>query len=84
MRLKLSKRAELLGETTAGTFSFTNSTQFENGMRLNVTAIRNMFPDKSRFEGVGIVPDVVVHLSARDLREKKDLVIERALALALQ
>lgn len=84
MRFKLSKRADLLGETTAGTFSFTNSTQFANGMRLNVTAIRNLFPDKSRFEGVGIVPDVVVHPSARDLREKKDVVLERALTLAQQ
>ena len=84
MRFKLSKRAELLGETTAGTFSFTNSTSFANGMRLNVTAIRNLFPDKSRFEGVGIVPDVVVHFSARDLRENKDVVMERALTLAQQ
>ena len=84
MPFKIIKRAQLLGETTAGTFSFTNSTQFENGMRLNVASVRHTFPDGSKFEGVGISPDIEIQTTAQDLKAGKDVVLERALKLAAQ
>ncbi len=79
MRFKLTHRAQLIGETTAGTFSFTNRTQFENGMVLNIASVRNIFPDGSRFEGVGIAPDIEVQPSIQDWKAGKDVVLERAL-----
>src|SRR5262249_43501859 len=82
MPFKVSKRAALIGETTAGTFSFTNSTHFENGMRLNIASVRHTFPDGSKFEGVGIAPDIEVHSRAEDLRLGKDVVLNRALEVA--
>lgn len=82
MPFKINKRAQLLGETTAGTFSFTNFTQFENGMRLNVASIRHTFPDGSRFEGVGIAPDIEIHPTVQDLKSARDVVLDRALAIA--
>jgi len=82
MPFKIGKRALLVGETTAGTFSFTNSTRFENGMRLNVSSVRHTFPDGSRFEGVGIPPDVEVHPTIQDLKAKKDVILERALQMS--
>jgi C-terminal processing protease CtpA/Prc len=39
MPFKFSKRAQLVGETTAGSFSSTNFTQFENGMVLNAASV---------------------------------------------
>ncbi len=84
MPFKVTRRAQLIGETTAGTFSFTNSTQFENGMRLNVASVRHTFPDGSRFEGVGIAPDVEVNPTPQSLKAGKDVVLERALAVAAQ
>lgn len=72
----------LLGETTAGTFSFTNFNRFENGMLLNVAAIRRTFPDGSQFEGVGISPDVEVHRTAFDLKQGRDVVLSKALEVA--
>ena len=84
MPFKVTKRAQLLGETTAGTFSFTNSTQFENGMRLNITSVRHTFPDGSRFEGVGIAPDIEILPTVQDLKAGKDVVLEKALAVAQQ
>jgi carboxyl-terminal processing protease len=84
MPFKVTGRATLVGETTAGTFSFTSSTQFENGMRLNISAVRHTFPDGSRFEGVGIKPDVDVNPAAQDMKSGRDAVLDRALKLASQ
>jgi carboxyl-terminal processing protease len=82
MPFKYSKRATLVGETTAGTFSFTRHIDFENGMILNIAAVHHTFPDGSQFEGVGITPDVPVEITATDLRAGKDLVLKKALEIA--
>ncbi len=82
MPFKYSKRATLVGETTAGTFSMTRHVDFENGMILNIAAVRHTFPDGSQFEGVGITPDVPVPITADDLRSNRDPVLQKALELA--
>jgi carboxyl-terminal processing protease len=82
MPFKVTGRAQLVGENTAGTFSFTKFTQFENGMVLNVASLRRTFPDGSRFEGVGIAPDVEIHPTVGDLKSGRDVVLDRAVALA--
>jgi len=82
MPFKYSKRATLVGETTAGSFSMTRHVDYDNGMILNIAAVRHTFPDGSRFEGVGIAPDVAVDLTPEDLRSGRDPVLQRALELA--
>ena len=84
MPFKVAKRAELIGENTAGTFSFTNFTAFDNGMLLNIAAVRHTFPDGSRFEGVGIGPDVEVQTTVEDLKAGRDVVLTKALEIAGQ
>ena len=84
MPFMYSKRATLVGETTAGTFSFTRYIAFDNGMILNIAAIHHTFPDGLQFEGVGIAPDVPVEITPDDLRSGRDVVLKRALELALQ
>jgi len=82
MPFKYSKRATLVGETTAGTFSLTRHLDFENGMILNIAAVHHTFPDGAQFEGVGIAPDVPVEITPDDLRAGRDLVLQKALAIA--
>jgi carboxyl-terminal processing protease len=84
MPFKVTKRAQLIGETTAGTFSFTNRTQFDNGMMTNIAAVRHTFPDGSRFEGVGIAPDVEIQPTAQDLKAGRDVVLDKAVEVANQ
>ena len=84
MPFKHSKRATLVGETTAGTFSLTRHVDYENGMILNISAIHHTFPDGSTFEGVGIAPDVPVDMTPDDLKTGRDPVLQRALELARQ
>jgi carboxyl-terminal processing protease len=84
MPFKYSKRATLVGETTAGTFSMTRHLDLPNGMMLNIAAVHHTFPDGSPFEGVGISPDVAVEITPEDLRAARDPVLQRALDLAQQ
>jgi len=84
MPFKYAKRATLVGETTAGTFSFTRHIDYENGMILNIAALHHTFPDGSQFEGVGIAPDVQVETTADDLRAGRDPVLKRGIELAQQ
>ena len=82
MPFKYSKRATLVGETTAGSFSLTRHIDFENGMILNIAAVHHVFPDGSPFEGVGITPNVPVEITPEDLRAGRDLVLKKALEIA--
>lgn len=84
MPFKITKRAQLVGETTAGSFSFTNFTQFDNGMMLNIASVRHTFPDGSKFEGVGIAPDFEIEPTARDLKAGQDVILDRALQIVQQ
>lgn len=82
MPFKYAKRATLVGETTAGTYSMTRHVDFDNGMILNISAVHHTFPDGSRFEGVGIAPDVPVEVTPEDLRTGRDPVLKKALEMA--
>jgi carboxyl-terminal processing protease len=84
MPFKYAKRATLVGETTAGTFSLTRHVDYENGMVLNISAVHHTFPDGSTFEGVGITPDVRVDMTPDDLKVGRDPVLQRALEIAQQ
>jgi carboxyl-terminal processing protease len=82
MPFKYAKRATLVGETTAGTYSLTRHVDYDNGMMLNIAAVHHTFPDGSQFEGVGIVPDVAVETTPEDLRAGRDPVLAKALEIA--
>jgi carboxyl-terminal processing protease len=79
---KETQRAVILGEATWGSTGQTISTDFGNGMMLNVSTKRESFPDGSQFEGVGITPTIEVQVTERDLTDGKDPVLEEALAMA--
>jgi len=82
MPFKFAKRATLLGETTAGSYSMTRHLDLPNGMMLNISAVRHTFPDGSQFEGVGITPDIVVENTADDLRAGRDNALTKAMEVA--
>jgi carboxyl-terminal processing protease len=78
MPFKDNGRALLAGETTAGSTGQPYMLNLGNGMMAMIGAKLAMFPDGSPFEGVGIKPDLEVSLSAEDLRQAKDAVLEAA------
>jgi carboxyl-terminal processing protease len=76
-------RAILVGEATAGSSGQPYYETVEEGMRLAVGTKREYFPDGSKFEGIGVAPDIGILPTAADLRAGRDPELEAALA-ALQ
>jgi carboxyl-terminal processing protease len=75
---KDNHRATIIGETSAGSTGQPFGKDFGNGMGIGLSTKREFFPDGSQFEGVGITPDVIVKLTADDLRAGRDPVLSRA------
>jgi carboxyl-terminal processing protease len=78
MPFKDSHRALIAGETTAGSTGQPYMLDLGNGMTAMVGAKREMFPDGSRFEGVGIRPDLEIAPTVEDIRQGRDAVLEGA------
>lgn len=78
MPFKDNRRALLVGETTAGSTGQPYNLDLGNGMFATIGAKREMFPDGSRFEGVGIKPDLEIAPSAEEFRQGKDVMLEAA------
>ncbi len=80
MPLKATKRATLIGDTTYGSSGQPKSIDFGNGMSMRIGAKRMLFGDDSKFEGVGIEPDLRLVTSAEQLRRGEDPALAAALA----
>jgi len=78
MPFKDNGRATLVGETTGGSTGQPYMLDLGDGMQAIVGAKREMFPDGSPFEGVGIRPDVEVTPTVEDLRAGRDAVLDAA------
>jgi len=81
MPFKDNRRATLVGETTQGSAGLPYTYDFHNGMVVRIADKRVLFPDGSEFEGIGIKPDVEVPLTIDDLRQGRDVVLQKALEL---
>ncbi len=82
MPLAWAKRATVVGDTTLGSTGQPAFADLGAGMRASVGARCAHFPDGSRFEGVGIAPDVLVRRTRDDIVTGADRVLATALALA--
>lgn len=74
---KTTKRATLIGETSAGSSGQPIGMPLWDGMAVGVSAKREYFPGGTNFEGVGVPPDIPVHTAAGDLRKGRDPVLEK-------
>lgn len=75
---KDNRRASLIGELTGGSSGQPYLLDLGHDMMIMVGAKREMFPDGSRFEGVGIKPDLEASPSADDIRQGRDPALELA------
>jgi carboxyl-terminal processing protease len=82
MPFKQNHRALIVGEATGGSTGQPAMVDLGKGLVVLVGAKREIFPDGTPFEGVGIQPDVEVRPSAADLRAGRDTELEAALRLA--
>jgi carboxyl-terminal processing protease len=83
--LKGLGRAKVVGETSCGCLqAYLGYTNVPGGGALAYSEIDYIGADGKRIEGVGVVPDVVVHPSRADLMIGRDVQLEAALALLEQ
>ena len=78
MPFKDNGRALVVGETTGGSTGQPYMLDLGDGMQAIVGAKREMFPDGSPFEGIGIRPDVEAPPKVDDLRAGHDVALEAA------
>jgi len=71
-------RAIIMGEPTFGSTGQPYMYEFGDGISIGIGTKRVYMPDGSRFEGVGIQPDIEVRLAREDIYESRDRVLEKA------
>jgi C-terminal processing protease CtpA/Prc len=77
------KLADIVGEPTAGTNGNVNPFTLPGGYRVSWTGMKVLKHDGSRRHGVGIRPTVPVSRTIAGVRDGRDELLERALALVL-
>ncbi len=74
-------RATIVGEMTSGSTGQPYRYDFGNDMAFQIGTKRAYMPDGSKFEGVGIAPDIHVRLERSALYAGTDPVLEKAIEL---
>jgi len=72
---KDNKRGTILGEKTMGCTGYPYKVDFGNGIKVDISSKKPFFPEGSAFEGVGISPDIGIHLTIEDLKASRDAVL---------
>jgi carboxyl-terminal processing protease len=79
---KENHRGTLVRETTEGSSGPAYMQDLGDGMKIGIAAKRQYFPDGVEFEGVGIRPDFEMQPSVEDLRNGREVALEKARVLA--
>ena len=82
MAYRAAPRATVIGSTTAGADGNVSPIVLPGGIRTLISGIGVYYPDGRETQQVGIVPDVVVRPTIKGIREGRDEVLERAIAVA--
>lgn len=77
--VKHYKLATIIGSTTAGANGNRNDIDLLNDFQISFTGLKVTNPDGSRFHAVGVLPDIIVNETSEDLRNGKDIYMEKAL-----
>lgn len=71
--------ATIIGRLTAGANGNRNDIYLLNGLQIGFTGLKVTNPDGSRFHAIGVIPDIILAETAADMRQGKDVYIEKAL-----
>jgi len=75
---QVMKRGRIIGGPTAGSSGTPLFFSLPGGGRGRVVTTRDTFPDERELIGVGVLPDVKVTLTIRDIQSGRDPVLEKA------
>lgn len=75
---KLMRRGPIIGMPSGGSTGQPLMFSLPGGGTARICAKRDSYPDGSNFVGIGVQPDVLVPMTAKSVREGKDLAMETA------
>jgi C-terminal processing protease CtpA/Prc len=81
MALRLAPQAVVLGSTTAGADGNVSTVTFPGGMQTYISGIGVYYPDGRETQRVGIIPDIVMEPTIKGIRENRDELLDKALAI---
>lgn len=76
----LMKRGLIIGEASGGSTGQSLSLKLPGGGSARICIKRDTYPDGRAFVGTGIMPTIDVKSTVADLRNGRDVVLERAIA----
>jgi carboxyl-terminal processing protease len=79
--IKQSRSGTVIGVTTRGSDGSTMPCYSKNGIKIYFGVNQVRFPDGSRFEGIGIKPDITVCPTTEEIRTGNDPVLDKAIRL---
>ena len=79
--LKAAGRVTVVGRQSAGTNGNITALYMPGRMTVTFTGMEVLFPDRTRYHGVGIIPDIVAAPTVADIAEGRDSELLRAIQL---
>lgn len=79
MFLQASGRVVFVGETTSGTNGDVTAVKLPLGLSAVFSGMEVKHVDGRPFQGIGIIPDVIVHPTIQGIREGRDEILEKGL-----
>ena len=83
MAFRAAPNAKVIGSTTAGADGNVSTIALPGGMSTMISGIGVYYPDGSPTQRIGIVPDIEVKPTIEGIREGRDELLEKAIALIL-
>jgi C-terminal processing protease CtpA/Prc len=77
--LHAAGRAILVGEKTAGTTGQPLIIELPKGGKARICTKHDTYPDGKEFVGIGIIPDVEVHPTQKDIYNGQDIIMDKGL-----
>lgn len=79
--IKHYKLATIIGRPTAGANGNRNDIALLNEFQISFTGMKVINPDGSQFHAIGVLPDIIVDETPEDIKNGKDIYIEKALEI---
>lgn len=81
MAFNVIPQATLIGEPTAGAHSTMIGRELQNGWYYSVATQKTKFADGKTYEGIGVIPDIILKNDRANLLKGTDDVLQKALEL---
>jgi C-terminal processing protease CtpA/Prc len=81
MSLRVAPQATVIGSTTAAADGNVSFFHLPGGVRTAISGLGVYYPDGRETQRVGIVPDITVQPTIKGIREDRDEVLEKAVAI---